>query len=201
MPRRVPVLGQHDMGEALRQCVDDRNDLVAPGDGGWADCSADVTTFTNCATSFGAGDGAPAIENFGGTSQSAPLVAGVAALVIQAYRSTHHDATPTPTQVRQILTSTASDLDAPVEEQGAGLVDARRAVALARVLGSATAAAPDAQLALGTTRLAVTGDPGTAQQASVTVRNHGGSAAVLHPVLEHFGTPKSIVPWAGSSSA
>ena len=32
MPGRVPVLRQHDRGEALAQLVDERDDLVAAGD-------------------------------------------------------------------------------------------------------------------------------------------------------------------------
>lgn len=54
-------------------------DLLAPGDSGWSVCSA--------ATSGGECSGP--IDDFGGTSQSAPLVAGAAALVIQAYKQNH----------------------------------------------------------------------------------------------------------------
>ncbi|WP_244543716.1 hypothetical protein [Bosea lupini] len=32
MPGRVPILRQHDRGEALAEVVDERNDLVAAGD-------------------------------------------------------------------------------------------------------------------------------------------------------------------------
>ena len=36
------------------------------------------------------------IQDFGGTSQSSPLTAGAAALVIEAYENTHHGVRPTP---------------------------------------------------------------------------------------------------------
>jgi hypothetical protein len=104
-------------------------DLVAPGDLGWALCSPNTAVYASC-TDF---KSAPAqIEQFGGTSQSAPLTAGAAALVIQAYRDSHGGATPSPDLVRRLLTSTADDLGLPAQLQGAGLLNSLRAVTAAR---------------------------------------------------------------------
>lgn len=169
-------------------------DLVAPGDGGWANCSTRTTTFTSCANPFGAKPGAPPIEDFGGTSQSTPFVAGVAALVIQAYRSTHHGQTPTPAVVKRILTSTATDLSAPVEEQGAGQVNARAAVELARAFqGTNASRSPGDHLSLSTNKITTTAAPGSVRKTEVTVRNDGPSPVTIRPTLKQFSEPKSLV--------
>ena len=62
-------------------------DIIAPGDLNWADCSTDTSTYTECENSLGGST--IGLEDFGGTSESTPLTAGVAALVIQAFRQSH----------------------------------------------------------------------------------------------------------------
>ena len=61
-----------------------------------------------------------AIQATGGTSESAPLTAGVAALVIQAYREAHGGATPDPGAGQAADRSNADDIGAPADQQGAG---------------------------------------------------------------------------------
>jgi hypothetical protein len=77
-------------------------EVVAPGDSGWALCSTNPTLYTDC-TNFQTTPGPTPVQDFGGTSESAPLTSGEAALIIQAYRSTHKGADPSPALVKQII--------------------------------------------------------------------------------------------------
>ena len=104
--------------------------VVAPGDRGWSLCSSDTTQFFGCAD-IDHGANPPPIWAAGGTSASAPETSGTAALVIQAYAKTHGGALPSPALVKQIIVSTAQDLGAPADHQGAGLVNTLKAVQLA----------------------------------------------------------------------
>ena len=100
-------------------------DLVAPGDANWALCTADRAKYADC-VNF-AGKASPVQFQYG-TSEAAPLTAGVAALVIQAYARTHHGRRPSPATVKRIIVSTAQNIGAPGDQQGAGLLDAYQAV-------------------------------------------------------------------------
>ncbi|WP_051950962.1 S8 family serine peptidase [Actinacidiphila yeochonensis] len=150
-------------------------DLVAPGYGGEAACNpggSDCPTNTQT-------------EAFGGTSQACPLVAGAAADVIQAYADTHKGAKPTPALVKAILTSTATDVGAPADQQGAGLLDIDAAVKAAQQEPGSTLthahggrqqagkpAAAGGLVVTSPTQLDVTAKAGTSDQ-SVTLFNAG----------------------------
>jgi subtilisin family serine protease len=156
-------------------------DVVAPGESDWALCTPDPQ-YASCTNFRG---GRSNIEAFGGTSQSAPLTAGVAALVISAYRTTHQGANPTPALVKQLITGTATDLGMPPDEQGSGLVNARAAVEAAMTYrGSSGAPAGLASnIVTSENQFTLSGKPGTSQHHSVTVTNVG-----THPVTVHAGT-------------
>ena len=163
-------------------------DVVAPGDLGWALCSTDTSLYTGCTNLANA----PApIQDFGGTSEAAPLTAGEAALVIQAYRSTHGGANPTPARVKQIIMSTAADLGAPAYEQGAGLIDALKAVYGALSVRDENGSPPGRGNALLTTPTsdAVVGVPHARETRSFTVTNTGSRAKVVIPHLQTVGAP------------
>ena len=145
-------------------------DLTAPGESGWAACDSGAPGCTNFR------GGHSDFQLFGGTSESAPLTAGAAALVISAYRSTHSGANPSPALVKTLLTSTATDLGLPTFEQGAGLLNARAAVEAALTYPGASVAAPDgvsSNVTVTPSQVDLAGAPGTSKQAKVTVTNVG----------------------------
>jgi len=151
-------------------------DVVAPGDLNWALCTPDPAKFAAC-TNFA---GQPAsVELAGGTSEAAPLTSGVAALVIQAYREAHHGATPSPAVIKQIIVSTAQNIGAPGDQQGAGMIDAYQAVLAARSYqGAAVKRAGQAILA-SPTQLNAVGPTGTAEHFTETLTNDGAKSVTV----------------------
>jgi hypothetical protein len=151
-------------------------DLVAPGDSSFAACTPLVKSYSSCANFLGKPS---PVEESGGTSQSAPLVAGAAALVIEAYAKVHHGARPSPAAVKQILLSTATDLGAPATEQGAGQLNALRAVELASWLPQGGTGPTGPTLRLSLNQLNYVGKPGAAAAWPVTVTNTSPTTAAV----------------------
>ena len=148
-------------------------DLVASGEAGWSLCTPNPALYQECTDLAGR----PArLLQFGGTSMATPLTAGAAALVIESYRATHGGRTPSPALVKRILTSTANDLGLPSEEQGAGELDALKAVQAARSVDGGQPTGHS--LLVGpTNQLQVTGPAGsTPADRSVSVTNTGTEA-------------------------
>ena len=148
-------------------------DLVAPGNSSWASCDANAARFSECSNDLGQPSD---IEEAAGTSEAAPFVAGAAALVFQAFRRTHGK-NPTPLQVKQILLSTATDLGAPAQEQGAGLLGSDRAVQLAQSYGISKRTGSTVLSSPG--QLTAVTQPGAARTWQVTVTNEGARAQTV----------------------
>jgi Subtilase family/Peptidase inhibitor I9 len=163
-------------------------DVVAPGEDGWALCSTNATLYTDCGNFAGT---ATPIEDFGGTSESAPLTAGEAALIIQAYRSTHHGRSPSPALVKTIIKSTAVDLFAPSSEQGSGLIDALSAVNLALSYRDPFGGAkPTSEgVSFSPNSAAVTAAANEAETATFSLTNQGAKPQLLTPKLQKLGAP------------
>jgi subtilisin family serine protease len=163
-------------------------DVVAPGDLNWALCTPDPTLYPAC-TDF-SGHPSP-VELQGGTSEAAPLTAGVAALVIQAYEKSHGGTAPTPAVVKQVIVSTAMDISAPADQQGAGLLDAYAAVQAAASYPGGTGAT-GAALIKGTTQLNAVGSANSPQTFTETVTNTGAKAQTVGVSSRTLGAYRQV---------
>jgi subtilisin family serine protease len=165
-------------------------DLVAPGDENWAPCSTDVDIYADC---FSLAGNPSAFVQFGGTSEAAPLTAGVAALVYEAYRKTH-GAWPDPRVVKQILTSTAQDIGAPADQQGSGEVDAYAAVLAAESYQApASTPPPTGNTSLkAPTQLNAVDPPSTPEKLTARVTNDGASPQTFAVSSRTTGAYRSL---------
>jgi hypothetical protein len=155
-------------------------DLVAPGWFGEAACAPNKGGCPNYPTEAGRG-----------TSEAAPLIAGGIADVIQAYRDTHGGATPTPQQDKEILTSTATDLDVPSAEQGSGLLNIYAAVKAAQLAAGTTATdgpGDSPGLVASPSQLDVTAPAGSTSNQTVNLFNSSNSATTVK------GTYRTLSP-------
>jgi hypothetical protein len=163
--------------------------VVAPGDRGWSLCSRDTKAFFGC-PDIDKGANPPPIWAAGGTSASAPETSGTAALVIAAYEKTHNGSAPSPEQVKQIIVSSAQDLGAPADRQGAGLVDTLKAVQLAESIDGGTPTGNS--LFVRQSSLNATVNAGQSPQFNVNVTNEGSSPQTVTPSIIGRPTPLSI---------
>ena len=162
--------------------------LVAPGDLSFASCTPS-SRYSSCVNFLGKPS---SVEQSGGTSQAAPLVAGAAALVIQAYAKKHNGIQPTPAAVKQILLSTATDLRAPATEQGAGVLNSLKAVELAMWTPKPAAASAGPTLKLSSNQLNYVGEPGATASWAVTVTNTAHAAQQVAVSGRRFGSGTTI---------
>ena len=150
-------------------------------------------------------------EAFGGTSQSAPFISGAAADVIQAYRDTHGGSTPTPAQVKEILTGTATDIGAEADQQGAGLLNVFAAVEAARQMpGTTEPSSATPELVNTPTQLDVQGQGGSTVHSSVALYNASSSTEKVAGTYRALGNEKLLdkpvtenvsAPAAGASAS
>lgn len=165
-------------------------DLVAPADAVWGLCSTDTSRFFACGDPDNGSS--PGITELSTTASSAAEVTGVAALVMQAYAKTHNGTMPSPALVERILVSTATDLGAPADHQGAGLVNALKAVQLAGSVGAGSAGASPqgSTLLVDQTSLNATVAAGQSHTFTFGVTNEGGLAQTVTPALS--GNPSAV---------
>jgi subtilisin family serine protease len=168
-------------------------DVVAPGDRGWSLCSSNTAEFQGCAD-IDHGSNPPPIWAAGGTSASAPETSGTAALVIEAYANAHNGSLPSPALVERIIVSTATDLGAPADHQGAGLVNTLKAVQLAESINGGSP--QGSTLLVNETSLNATVNAGQTATFSVGVTNKGTGSQTVTPTVS--GRPTALSNDAGT---
>jgi hypothetical protein len=161
-------------------------DVVAPGDATWGLCSTDTAKYFACTD--GDNGSSPGITGISTTTAAASEVSGVAALVMQAYAKTHGGTMPSPNLVQRIIDSTATDLGAPADQQGAGLVNADKAVQLAESVNSPSR--QGSTLLVNQTGLNATLNAGQSHTFSFGVTNEGRTSQTVHPTVS--GNPTTV---------
>jgi hypothetical protein len=167
-------------------------DVVAPGDAAWGLCGTDTAKFFACTDPDNGSS--PGITAAPSTVVASSEVAGVAALVMQAYAKTHNGTLPLPSLVKRIIDSTATDLGAPADEQGAGLVNAYKAVQLAESLNSSSP--QGSTLLVHRTGLNATVNAGQSHTFSIGVTNEGRAPQTVTPTVS--GNPTTVSSDSGT---
>ena len=111
--------------------------------------------------------------------------------MIQAYQAAHGGASPSPALVKQFLMSTATDINAPAEQQGAGLLNIGAAVKEAE-----SAAQRTGSLLLSPNQINITHAPGSATSKQVSITNMGSQTVTVH--LSTRTLTKKVASHSGS---
>jgi hypothetical protein len=156
-------------------------DLVAPGNESFEPCTPSPT-YQNCINYAGQPSN---ISTFGGTSESAPMTAGVAALMIQAYRQTHHGSSPSPALIKSIIDSNTTDLQIPSDEQGGGELNALADVQAAMSVNSGKPTGTGRLIAPN--QLDFAQQPGTNENGVVHVTNVGSKPETYSASVQKLG--------------
>jgi subtilisin family serine protease len=152
-----------------------RPDVVAVGAWGTGDLPVNMS----------GRNGSIAYDVWGGTSMSTPVGAGITALVYQAYKA-RTGVWPSAETVRTLLKSSATDLNYGPFLQGAGMLDAHRAVQQAAAQGG-VAVSPSSWVP-GSSAPAYMGTliPGERTSQTFTLQNLGNSAVTARLSAEQL---------------
>ena len=100
--------------------------------------------------------------------------------MIQAYADAHGGTDPTPALVRQILMSSATDINAPASQQGAGLLNIASAVKLARSIKVGNA---NGGILVSPGQVNIDQQPGATSSRAISVTNTSS-----HPIAVQLST-------------
>lgn len=150
--------------------------------------------------------GQDAWDLFGGTSQAAPNIAGIVALIMEAYAGANAGAMPSGQLVRSILKTTADDVHRETVSQGTGFANALRAVNAAMGVEGVTSdvhewipGGYDGQqrdMFLNFLR------PGQSDMATITLTNHGTADATVDLTDGVYGrTGTFAFTWSHTNTA
>ena len=146
---------------------DFRPDIMGFGAYGWA------------LAPVGGSDGGQNIQEFGGTSMAAPVVAGDLALAESAWKLSHPGkALPSPLYWKKLLASTTTNLGYPALEQSSGLVNAKAAVMAVLKRGKSMLASVEAD---------------TNRPSSWSAKVAGGAKASTKIVVRNTGDAKEKI--------
>ena len=169
-------------------------DLVAPGDSNWTLCSNNSTLYTDCTK--GDFTGNSPIQFVGGTSEASPLVAGAAADVIQAYAGAHSNTDPTPAVVKQILMSSATDINSSASQQGAGMLNLAAAISLAKTINPVSPPSGPGAIAVSPNHINIQQKPAATTSKTISVTNTSNSSATV--TLSTRALTKQVANLTGS---